>query len=486
MTALAELLVKQGAQVCGSDVDDVFYTDAILRNLHIPVFNGFNVANFPEKTDIVVYSAAYNRETHPELVEASRRELPILEYTEALGAFSAHTDSSGVSGVHGKTTTTGMAGTIVKSLGLHGSVLVGSGVANFDGGSTYAAGSEFFIAETCEYRRHFLRFHPNRIIMTSLEPDHLDYFKDYEDMARAFVEYAGLLPEGGTFIYCADDTGASDVAARLSKVRNDLAMVPYGFTAQGDFRIEDLKVQKERQIFSLPGFRTQKGNGQVNFSLRVPGRHNVLNATAAVALVTSIYNDRVGSLSPTIVHSMVAGLDSFRGCKRRSEILGEAKGILFMDDYAHHPTAIRTTLEGYRDFFPGRRIVVDFMSHTYSRTRSLFEEFASAFGSADVVLLHDVYPSAREVPEPDDKSLGKRLFDRVKAQHGNVQWIPDVENSSPMVESFLKKGDLFVTMGAGDNWKIGSKIHGAWTGTRTPMDVLASLRSSLKHHGAGA
>jgi len=474
MAALAELLVQQGAHVSGSDVDDVFYTDAILRSLNIPVFQGFSADNLPDDVAIVVHSAAWSVENHPELIKARARNLPIFEYTEALGAFSSRTDSSGIAGVHGKTTTTAMAGTLVKKLAMHGSVLVGSAVANFNGRSTFSQGNDFFIAETCEYRRHFLHFHPRRIIMTSLELDHTDYFKDYEDMADAFLSYALRLPEGGRFIYCADDAGACDIASRVSANRKDIALIPYGFSAEGDYRIVNYVCEAERQVFELDGFRNQAKSGNRSFVLKVPGKHNILNASAALALVTSIYTDRQGNLSPQIINSMAAGLESFRGCKRRSELIGEARGVLFMDDYAHHPTAIRTTLDGFKRFFPTRRIVVDFMSHTYSRTRSLLEEFVKSFSSADVVILHDIYASARELPDPT--LTGEIFFRKTCEHHSQVHYVPQHKDALPLLEATLKPGDLFVTMGAGDNWKLGVQLFESWN-NQTPHHEVPGAAS---------
>lgn len=454
MTALAELLLNQGALVSGSDVEDVFYTDAILAGLGITVHQGFKESNLPLGTHMVVHSSAYDPHVHPELLKARAQKLPILEYTKALGAFSSRTDASGVSGVHGKTSTTAMAGTMVKHLGLEGSILVGSGVANFDGRSTWSRGNDFFIAETCEYRRHFLDFCPRRIIMTSLEPDHLDYFKDLEDMAQAFVEYARRLPQGGTYIFCADDPGAADVANRVAHERPDLKMLPYGFSAPGAYGISNHEVARERQTFSL------RGHPGHLFSLQVPGEHNVRNATAAFALVSSIYADHYSTPEAAVIAKMVEGLASFRGTKRRSEILGETNGVLFMDDYAHHPTAIRTTLEGFRAFYPRRRLVVDFMSHTYSRTKALLDEFASAFPAADLVILHDIYASAREKNIPGIS--GELLFERTQAQHPQVRYIKRIEGASEEIASLLKPGDLFVTMGAGDNWKVGDALYRNW------------------------
>ncbi|MGM0674970.1 MAG: Mur ligase domain-containing protein, partial [Spirochaetota bacterium] len=240
MAALAEVLVRAGAQVSGSDTSEVFYTDAILERLRVPVHVGFDAQALPTGVEVVIHSAAYDPETTPQLSAARDRGIPTVTYTEALGALSRGRLALGVSGVHGKTTTTAMIGALVKHLHLSGTVLVGSAAADFDGMSTYSGGQDFFVAETCEYRRHFLDFHPDIIIVTSVEPDHLDYYRDYKDILGAFVSYAQKLPDGGELIYCADDEGACEVARAAANERPDLLRIPYGLAAEGPFGITEL------------------------------------------------------------------------------------------------------------------------------------------------------------------------------------------------------------------------------------------------------
>lgn len=457
MAALAELLVKWGASVRGSDTEERFYTDAILQELGIPYLEGFREENLNSPVDYVIYSAAYNPETHPELMKARSLGIPLVSYPEALGAISSVVPAAGIAGVHGKTTTTALAGTLVKTAGLAGFVLAGSAVSNFGNRSVYFGGKDFFIAETCEYRRHFLNFHPRWIVLTSVEPDHLDYFKDYEDILNAFVEYGLRLPEGGTLIFCADDPGATEAATRILQERTDIWGIPYGFTAPGPFHIDELEKGEGFLRFHLEGFVP-------GFELRVPGTHTVLNAAAAVALVTTIREqllqesgERTGSCADTIEDKLVQGIGEFRGSRRRSEILGEAGGILFVDDYAHHPTAIRKTLEGFREFYPGRRLIVDFMSHTYSRTKALLPEFARAFGAADLVVLHKIYASARE--KNRDTIRGLDLFQAVKEHHSRVYYFEEVMDALPFLQDQLKTGDILITLGAGDNFRLSHKLY---------------------------
>ncbi|MDR1095007.1 MAG: UDP-N-acetylmuramate--L-alanine ligase [Spirochaetaceae bacterium] len=456
VSALAELLHAAGVHVSGSDTADVFYTDSILKSLAIPYFETFAPEHIPGDADLVIHSAAYSAESNCEMAEALRRGIPVMKYTDALGAWSARFESAGISGVHGKTTTTALAGVLVRATGLPAQVLAGSAVSSFGGRSTLNNGDACFIAETCEYRKHFLSFHPKHIIITAVESDHQDFFPTYESIRDAFVEYALLLPEDGTLIYCADDQGASEVAELARQKKRGIRFIPYGWTAEGDYRLAAYHVENEKAYFNLACCERL---GEGTFALSVPGKHNALNAAAALALIHT--------LSPGVfadagtLDCMKKSLDGFHGSKRRFEIIGERDGILFMDDYAHHPTAIAATIEGLREFFPARRIVLSFMSHTYTRTAALLDAFAASLDKADIVFLHKVYASAREDYEENTngQSLGVTLFEKVKAlKKRDVYYAHEHTGAATMVRAVLKPGDLFVTMGAGDNWKLGKTV----------------------------
>jgi len=456
--ALAELLVGSGAVVTGSDVDDVFYTDEVLAAIGVPV-SPFSAANVTADVDLVVHSAAYRTDANPDLLRAAELGVPVMNYPEALGGLSSARDSSGVCGVHGKTTTTALAGVCARALGLPASILVGSAVGAFGGRSTLTLGSELLIAETCEYRRHFLSFKPRRVVLTSVEPDHQDYYPDYESIASAFVEYLSTLPVGGSVVYCADDPGALDVWGRVRSARPDLRGVPYGFSADGDFRIERYAVEAERGVFRVGGLDRE-------WRVRVPGRHLALDAVAAIALCAAIVADREGGrrLRPDELAAMAEAIEAFSGSRRRSEVLGEAAGVLFMDDYGHHPTAVKATLAGLKEFYPERRLVVDFMSHTCSRTRALLDEFAGSFGDAALTVLHKIYPSAREAPDPG--MTGRVLYERALAAGAKAEYFEEPLEALPFLRTALRPGDLFVTMGAGDNWKLGKALYDEFRGLK--------------------
>ncbi|MDR3301582.1 MAG: UDP-N-acetylmuramate--L-alanine ligase [Spirochaetaceae bacterium] len=465
MCALAELLHgffgggAAAAKISGSDTSDVFYTDAILKELGIPYYESFDAAHIPEDAALVIHSAAYSAESNSEVREAVKRGLPLLKYTEALGAYSALFEATGIAGVHGKTTTTALAGTLLKKAKLPAQVLAGSAVSTFNGRSTLSLGNKYFIAETCEYRNHFLSFHPTSIILTSIESDHQDFFPTYESIRDAFLAYIRLLPEGGCLIYCADDAGAREAAEIIKGERGDIHYTEYGRTAQGDYRILSSTVENERSLWTLAGFRQ-------TFTLRVPGDHNVLNASAALALFFLLVKKERGTLDAATLDSLALeaarALEEFRGSKRRSEIVGEVGGVLFMDDYAHHPSAIKTTLAGLKLFYPSRRIVVSFMSHTYTRTAALLDEFASAFSDADILILHKIYASARE--NFSGGVHGRTLFERVRAQHANVIYFEEPLDAASFLRGTLQEGDICITMGAGDNWQLGKSAYDDFLG----------------------
>ena len=491
MAALVEILFHKGAVITGSDVSERFYTDEVLERLGLKALP-FGAANITDDVQYVIYSSAYKLDKNPDLIEAVRRGVPCLLYTQALGAYSERAYSCGVCGVHGKTSTTGLVGTILKEIDLPSQVLAGSVINSFGGTCTYTASTvvecsrseriettgdfdtpasqalnhrSIFVAETCEYQRHFMSFCPQKIILTSVEPDHEDYYPTYEDIRQAFIDYICKLPEGGEVIYCADDKGACETVALAREKRADIVAIPYGEKASGDFAVTFGKVENERNCFTLGLFASKGG-----FALSMPGRHEVLDAAAATALVCRLLVT-AGKNPLDYYENIKRGLLNFSGGKRRSEIVGRFTNkngaeVIVLDDYGHHPTAVKTTLEGYREFYKGRKIIIDFMSHTYSRTQALLPEFARCFTAADEVILHKIYSSARENPADFDIT-GRTLYEAVLATgQKNVHYYEEILDAADFAKAELEKplgpeypdGYLFVTMGAGDNWKLGKEI----------------------------
>lgn len=471
MAALAEIFAAKGAILSGSDVPDTFYTDTILKSIGMEVNETFDASHIGPDIDSVIFSDAYNPTSNPEMAEAVKKGLPMFSFAEALGELSRMSDSSGIAGVHGKTTTTAMAGSILAALQSPVTILTGSAVVSFGDRCTMIRGDRYFVAETDEYKRHFMHFSPRRILLTSVESDHQDFYPTYDSIRMAFCDYVMSLPPGGLLVYCADDPGAVEVAdfARAAG-RNDLRYAPYGFSAEGPWKISSFATEEGQTSFRIAA-------SEEAFTLHVPGRHLVLDAVGALALCHDIALDRGDGREMTDSQWKCAAeaLERFRGSRRRSEIIGEAGGILVLDDYAHHPTALKTTIAGIKAFWPSRRLVVDFMSHTYSRTIALMDQFAGSLDEADCIVLHGIYASARE--KPVEGVSGRDLFKKVMARHPNLvdmTWLgakPEDDRSrgfilyeenhrdaAPKLLSLLRKNDIFMTMGAGDNWKLGRTI----------------------------
>lgn len=489
MAALVEIFFAAGAAITGSDVSERFYTDEILESLKIKALP-FSESNITKHIDLVVYSSAYKLDQNPDLIAAQKLGVPCALYTEALGTYSERAFSAGVCGVHGKTSTTGLAGTILSQLDLNAQVLAGSVINSFGKKCVYTSPAEtackagncgktetaaaasqacdrvqkFFVAETCEYQRHFMSFCPRAILLTSVESDHQDYYPTFADIQAAFVDYICKLPQGGTLVYCADDVGAVETVQIALKKRSDIKTVPYGTKAQGPWRLEWREVKEQKNNFWTEAL------GEA--FLRVPGKHEVLDACGAAALCACLLSE-AGKNPSDYIEQIKRGLEKFSGGKRRSEVAGHAKNsfgddIVFVDDYGHHPTAVKTTLAGFRDFYSGKKIIVDFMSHTYSRTEALLKEFAQSFDSADTVILNKIYSSARENPA-DFSITGKTLADETAKFHKDVHYKEDFDQAASFGAEILSKkvserypnGYLFVTMGAGDNWKVAQKIMAA-------------------------
>ena len=484
MAALVEIFFHNGAVITGSDVADRFYTDDILEKLGIkPVL--FSEDNITPQIQYIVYSSAYNFETNPDLKRAKELGIPCLLYTQALGWHSSLSYSCGICGVHGKTSTTGLTGTILKELDdIPAQILAGSVINSFGNTCTYTSPlikdlpaqdkkkKSIFVAETCEYQRHFMSFHPQKILLTSVESDHEDYYPTYEDIRDAFIDYICKLPMFGELIYCADDKGAVETALLAYNKRPDIHLVPYGESAGGDYKLTFGKVENEKNTFTLKGFDKE-------LSLSMPGRHEVLDAAGAVALVCQILR-YFGKHPAEYIEKISNGLQKFTGGKRRSEIVRTFKSpagndVIVIDDYGHHPTAIKTTVSGYREFYKGRKIILDFMSHTYSRTAALLKEFAASMDDADVVILHKIYSSAREKAE-DFKITGRTLYEETlehqkqvgtkAAATNSIYYFEEILEAKDLIEQELNKplppeypdGYLFITMGAGDNWPLGRAI----------------------------
>ncbi len=432
MTALAQLLQTKGFMVEGSDVDEPFFTDAVLSAHHIPVHVGFRAENIPNNTDAVLYSTAYSLQ-HPELQEAQRRALPIYTYPQILGMLFSDADGIAVAGSHGKTTTTALLGVILKSAGLDPSVIVGSHVLDFQGNALIGT-SKYLVAETDEYQNKFTMYKPKHLIITNIEYDHPDFFPSEESYVRAFSEFLEKVPPEGHLVLGLDSQHVRDLRRALSR-----PSVTFGVSKEADFCLHNCRWQGDRQYFTI----VEKGE-HIPATLALPGIPNALNATAAAGFARAM-----GVEWPIIQKA----LSSFRGIARRFEWKGSYRGAPIIDDYAHHPTEIAAAISAARQRFSKNRLVVVFQPHTYSRTKALLDEFAQAL-RADLVFVLEVYASARE----KEATVPSREIVKKIGSHASARYLATQEDALAAVQETLQAGDTLLLLGAGDVWRVGEQL----------------------------
>ena len=434
MSALAQISAQiEDATISGSDVEECFFTDSVLERAHIPVLS-FSPKNV-ENADLVVASAAYTN-LHPEISRAIELNIPVLTYPQYLGRLLSKKRGISVSGTHGKTSTTAMIGLVMLQAGLDPSIVVGSDVPSI-GGNAHSGKGQFFLAESCEYRRHFLNYSPEHLVITNIDFDHPDYFKDLDDVISAFAELAKKVPAQGHIYVWEEDPNRKSLIS-------EAPFTTFGLSETADVRATEILFQDERSSMKI----MIKGEYVGDLTLHVAGRHNIINALATIALCHEI---------GIPIQVILFNLSLFNGTKRRFEHIGSNKnGALIVDDYAHHPTEIRTTLEGARLSFPHRRIRAIFQPHTFSRTEKLLQEFSQSFQGADEVVVADIFASAREQEHHTVSSL--TLAELIVEQGVKARYIGTLEDIGTYLTKTLGPDDLVITLGAGDIYKVGIGI----------------------------
>lgn len=406
VSAVARMMILRGAHVTGSDRSSSNITE-LLAGLGAEITLGHSAAALPDDTDLVVYSPAIPEE-NPELVRARELKIPTYSYPEMLGKISEGMRTIAVAGTHGKTTTTGMIAGVLIDARKSPTVIVGSLLRS---GSNFIPGtSNLFVVEACEYKRSFLNLSPEILIITNIDNDHLDYYKDIDDIISAFRALAMKVPSHGVIVADIND----------ANIKKALEGVPASVM---DYC--EMEARKE-------------------LSLAVPGDHNVRNACSALA---------VAQILDISIKDALISLASFQGTWRRQEKKGETtSGVIVYDDYAHHPTEIRATLQGFKAKYPESRIRAVFQPHLYSRTRLLMNDFVQSFGDASEVIIAPIY-AARE--EMDDSVSSEKLVEAMKTQHKNVRYGGDFSAIVAYLRETAVKGDIIITMGAGDIAKVG-------------------------------
>ena len=435
MSGLAEILLDEHFTVSGSDAKESALTDHLSR-MGAKIFYGQKASNIIPGIDVVVYTAAIH-EDNEEFVEARRQNLPMLSRAELLGQLmSNYKIPIAVSGTHGKTTTTSMLSHILLSGKKDPTISVG-GVLKAIGGNIRVGGSEVFVTEACEYTNSFLHFFPKISIILNIDADHLDFFKDLDDIRHSFRKFAELLPEDGTLILNSEIPDLAGFTAGLQ-----CHVVTFGLTDGSDYTASGI-THDEKGDASFDVMKHGVCLGHIR--LAVAGDHNISNALAAIA---------AADLLDVPVTAMQDGLSTFTGTDRRFEYKGERNGFTIIDDYAHHPTEIRASLTAAANY-PHREIWCVFQPHTFSRTKALFSEFVDALTHADHIVMADIY-AARETDTLGVSS--EQIANALKKKGVDAYYLPSFRAIEDFVLEHCRKGDMLITMGAGDVVNIGESL----------------------------
>jgi UDP-N-acetylmuramate--alanine ligase len=436
MSGMAKILHNLGYHVSGSDNTPTEVTNH-LESIGIKIYTGHS-AQQVTGADLVVISSAVN-ESNPEVVEAINRGIPVIKRAEMLGELMRLKFSIGIAGSHGKTTTTAMLGRILMTAQLDPTVLIGGRAVESDSGGQLGTG-DIMVAEADEFDRSFLKMFPTIAVVTNIEEDHLDIYEDLDDLLNSFAEYINRVPFYGSVVIPESDKNVARIRDEIKR-----PIVTFGFDPHADVRAEDIELSDDGSRFTLIVRNESKGT----MTLRIPGRFNIANALAAIAAALEI---------EVPLEHIEEGLRVFRGVGRRFEVMGKAAGITIVDDYAHHPSEVTATLAGIKEARKdtGGRIIAIFQPHLFSRTRDFYRQFAEALHHADQALVVDIYP-ARELPIP---GITAAMIADYAASIGykNIHYIGLKENAIEEAAQIAASGDMIITMGAGDVFRINKKL----------------------------
>lgn len=434
MSGIAEILLNLGYTISGSDVKLTAVTER-LAALGATVHEGHSASHIAGAKALVVTSAV--NESNPELVEARRLGIPVIPRGELLAELMRLKFGIAIAGSHGKTSTTSMTATMLAHAGLDPTVVVGGRVSTLGGSNARMGKSDFLVVESDESDGSFLKLAPIIAVVTNIDREHLDHYHSIEEIRRCFTEFVNKVPFYGCAILCLDDENVQQVLPNVKR-----RTVTYGVSSQADLHLTHIDLGHMSSRFRL-AFR---GEDLGEFTLKVPGMHNVLNATAAVAVARELE-------VPT--ENIRAGIAEYRGVDRRFQLRGEAAGVTIIDDYGHHPTEVRATLAAAR-LCAFKRVHVIFQPHRYTRTQHLMDDFARSFHQADTVHLLDIY-AASEAPIEGVSSAA--LADRLRAfGHREAHLAGTLDNAVDMVLKQVQPGDAVVTLGAGNVWQAGDKL----------------------------
>lgn len=432
MSGIAEVLVNLGYAVSGSDLRSSGTTER-LASLGASIFEGHRVEQVTS-ADVVVVSSAV-REDNPEVVEARRVQIPIIPRAEMLAELMRLKYGIAVAGSHGKTTTTSMVAVMLDRAGLDPTMVIGGRIRAL-GTHARLGDSDLMVVEADESDRSFLQLSPVVAVVTGIDHEHMEAYRDMKDLEDSFLEFVNKVPFYGASVLCLDEDRIQDLLPRVRR-----RYVTYGFSAQADISAEDIRLEGTGSRYQLKLGESLAGE----VALKVPGRVSVLNSLAAIGVGREI------GLSLDEIRS---GLESFSGVDRRFQVKAESSGILVIDDYGHHPTEIRAALATAKEAF-ARRTVVVFQPHRYSRVAALFDDFCRAFHQADILFVTDIYPAGED---PIQGVSGKKLAEGIEGHgHRHVRFVAELEEILGVLEKEMAEGDLVMTLGAGNITTLSDK-----------------------------
>jgi len=433
MSGIAEILLNQGFEISGSDRASSEITQR-LASLGIKIYEGHSPENVHD-VDVLVYSSAVTLD-NPEVKAAIEKKIPIIKRSEMLAECMRMQYGIGIAGTHGKTTTTSMVGLTLTAGGIDPTIIVGGKLSGLGGTNARLGQGEFIVVEADEFDRTFLKLTPTIAALTTLESEHLDTYKDLNDIKSAFIEFSNKVPFYGFVVLCLDEPALQDIMPQINK-----KVITYGLTTQADMRAVDIAHNQISSSFTVKYHGEELGK----INLKIPGLHNVKNSLVAVCIAKEL------GIEFDVIKK---ALESFTGVYRRFEVKYN-KEILVVDDYAHHPTETSATLAGVRSGWD-RRLIAVFQPHLFTRTRDFYQEFGRSFLNSDIFICTDVYP-ARETPI--EGITGELIAEAArKFGHKNVIYIPDKNDVPAKLMEIKKANDIVITMGAGDIWKFGEKF----------------------------
>ena len=434
MSAIAEVMLDKGYEISGSDLSESEVVQK-LRAKGAVIYKGHAAANVEGKDAIVLSSAIH--QDNPELVQAKKLGLKIFHRSDILAFLLNAAKGIAVAGAHGKTTTSSMISVVLEHAGVDPTILIG-GFVDYLNGNAKLGKSDYLVAEADDSDGSFLKFYPHIAVVTNIEDDHMDHYGSMENIIKAFIQFVqNLDKENGLAVLCFDNENIRNIAPQL-----DRRYISYALEHEADYTAADIVADGPQTTFTV----VYKGEKLGAVTLNIPGRHNVMNALATIAVCHKL------GLS---VEAIAAGFAVFTGTKRRFQTKFRNDDVWIVDDYAHHPTEIQTTIKAARQTNP-KRLVVAFQPHRYTRTQLLRKEFGSCFKGADVLILTDIYAASEE---PIPGISGRTIVDEVKAQTGvDAVYIEKLADIAPWLEQNRRKGDLIITMGAGNIYTVGETL----------------------------